>query len=66
MAKEIISDHIYPEQDDYRDAAEVYLLREHSEFFGGLTRKRWLTYYEKYLHQPVSILKLIFVLLYNS
>ena len=60
MAKEIISDHIYPEQDDYRDAAEEYLLREHSEFFGGLTRKRWLIYYEKYLHQPVSILKLNF------
>jgi len=60
VAKEIISDHIYPEQNDYRDAAEEYLLREHSEFFGGLTRKRWLTYYEKYLHQPVSILKLNF------
>ena len=60
MAKEIISDHIYSEQDDYCDATEEYLLREHSEFFGGFTRKRWLTYYEKYLHQPVSILKLNF------
>ena len=54
MAKELLNDIVYPAQEDYREAAEKYLKREQPDFIDNLSRKRWLTYYEKYLHQEIS------------
>jgi hypothetical protein len=57
VAKELLNDIVYPAQEDYREAAEKYLKREQPDFIDNLSRKRWLTYYEKYLHQEVSKVK---------
>ena len=50
---------MYPEMEDYKQAAETYFEEEHFEFFQGLSRKRWTTYYQKYLHSSVSFKNLL-------
>jgi hypothetical protein len=55
IAKEVFADKIYPEPEDYRQKTNDFFQREHAEFYEGLTRKRWKTYYEKNIHNAVII-----------
>ena len=59
MAKELLNDNVYPAQDKYREPAEKYLKREQPDFIDNLSRKCWLIYYEKYLHQEIHVSKVI-------
>jgi len=67
---------IYPTQDELRDITKEYVSENHSDYFKGFTRKRWITYYEKNIYKPVRLCILIqklivlyiilLTLLYNS
>ena len=50
---------IYPIQDELREITKEYVSENHSDYFKGFTRKRWITYYEKNIYNPVRLYILI-------
>lgn len=56
--KRVFFERIYPEAEDFRRTTKEFFQQEHSEFYEGLTRKRWKTYYEKHIHQAVIIINI--------
>ena len=45
---------IYLSKNEFRDAAEAYLNKNHFEFINGLLEICWTSYYNANIHQIVS------------
>ncbi|RIB06921.1 hypothetical protein C2G38_2215909, partial [Gigaspora rosea] len=54
--KILIETAIYPSEEEYKEAADEYLLEYQSECFESLSDKRWATYYKQNIAGPVSFL----------
>ncbi|RIB02586.1 hypothetical protein C2G38_2227435 [Gigaspora rosea] len=51
-AKILIETTIYPSEEEYKEAAEEYLLEHQSKYFESLSDKRWATYYKQNIAGP--------------
>ena len=50
---------IYPIQDELREITKEYVSENHSDYFKGFTKKRWIAYYEKNIYKPIRLCILI-------
>ena len=57
--KKLFHHNVYSDQEDFKAVAESYFDKEHSDFYDSLSHKRWISYYQKNLQQPVSKYKII-------
>ena len=55
----MLTQSIYPTQDELRDITKEYVSENHSNYFKRFIKKRWIAYYEKNIYKPVRLCILI-------
>ena len=59
IAERLITIHIYPTMDEYREAAKSYFTQYHVDLMKTFTKGTpWVGYYEKFIYTPVSLCNL--------
>src|SRR5437763_8887211 len=54
VAKVLIKKSIYPTQEEFYDATNEFLNKNHEDFIMKYSKRKWSTVYEKYFYKPVS------------
>ena len=50
---------IYLTQNELWEITKKYVSENHSDYFKGFTKKRWIAHYEKNIYKPVRLCILI-------
>lgn len=55
VAKRLFSRNIYPNNSEFKIAAQEYLAKKHEDFFQNFSESRWTSFYGKHIKQSVSL-----------